>query len=208
MYLSRLIINLKNRQVQKELANRYELHRTIMRAFPATLPEGERILYRVEERPPASGVQILIQSASHPDWHILPTDYLIQDAELKGYALELSPGEQLYFRLLANPTRKIKAIVEPGKEPEAKRVGLLRDEDQETWLLRKAAMHGFQVLNLQISHQPDVKGFTPGKALTFHAVQFDGMLQVIDSPKVVEAVRKGIGSGKGFGCGLLSLAKI
>ena len=34
LYLSRLILNLRSRRVQQELANVYELHRTIMTAFP------------------------------------------------------------------------------------------------------------------------------------------------------------------------------
>ena len=40
----------------------------------------------------------------------------------------------------------------------------------------------------------------------FLAVQFDGVLQVTDPDKLVAAVETGIGSAKGFGFGLLSLA--
>ena len=39
------------------------------------------------------------------------------------------------------------------------------------------------------------------------AVRFDGLLQVTDPDRLRETVRRGIGSGKGFGFGLLSLAR-
>ena len=38
------------------------------------------------------------------------------------------------------------------------------------------------------------------------SVQFDGLLRVTDPDRLRETVRKGIGSGKGLGFGLLSLA--
>jgi len=37
-------------------------------------------------------------------------------------------------------------------------------------------------------------------------VQFDGVLQVINADDFVKTIARGIGSGKGFGFGLLSLA--
>ena len=43
MYLSQLTLNPRTRRVQRELANPYELHRTLMRAYPEALPEGERV---------------------------------------------------------------------------------------------------------------------------------------------------------------------
>ena len=46
------------------------------------------------------------------------------------------------------------------------------------------------------------------RRLQFYAVQFDGVLQVTDADLLVRAVQAGIGSGKGFGFGLLSLAPV
>ena len=37
MYLSRLILNPRNRRVQREIANPYQMHKTLMRCFPAKL---------------------------------------------------------------------------------------------------------------------------------------------------------------------------
>ena len=43
--------------------------------------------------------------------------------------------------------------------------------------------------------------------LKLFSVQFDGVLQVVDTERLVQAIGAGIGSGKAFGCGLLSVAR-
>ena len=53
MFLSKLILNPRNRRVQREIADPYQMHRSLMRAFPDNLsPAAERVL-RV--RIPAAG---------------------------------------------------------------------------------------------------------------------------------------------------------
>jgi len=44
--------------------------------------------------------------------------------------------------------------------------------------------------------------------MRFLSVQFDGVMKVNDPNRLLETVQTGIGSGKGLGCGLLSLAPI
>ena len=56
MYLSRLLLNPRSRQVRSELARPYEMHRTLLRAFPngkvhtgRTEEDASGLLFRVEE---------------------------------------------------------------------------------------------------------------------------------------------------------------
>lgn len=211
MYLSRLTLNVRNRQVQKELANCYEFHRTLMSAFPAALPPGERVLYRLETDARSALAMVLVQSASLPDWSALPAGYSLKAPECKPFAPLLQAGQVLRFRLLANPTRKTKRPPKEGQEPEPWRVGLLKDEEQQAWLQRKAADHGFALNSVQMAAHPDVTGFTyqgeTRRRITFQAVLFDGVLTIRDAQALASAVQNGIGSGKGFGFGLLSLAR-
>ncbi len=44
-------------------------------------------------------------------------------------------------------------------------------------------------------------------AVELRIVQFDGLLEVTDPARFGESLLGGIGSGKGFGCGMLSLAR-
>ncbi len=77
MHLSRLILNPRSRPVQRDLADPYQLHRTVMSGFPATLPNTERVLYRLDEDPRAGRLSLLVQSQEPPDWSALPADYLL-----------------------------------------------------------------------------------------------------------------------------------
>lgn len=43
--------------------------------------------------------------------------------------------------------------------------------------------------------------------VTHLGVQFDGLLQVVDPARLLETIRDGVGSAKGFGYGLLSVAR-
>lgn len=212
LYLTRLSLNLRNRQAQRDLANRYELHRTVLRGFPQALPADERILYRVEEDVRSGVVTILLQSLNLPDWQALPASYLLQPAEVKPFPVAFSAGQMLHFRLLANPTRRIKTPSSAdGEELASKRVGLLKEEQQLQWLARKAETCGFQLLGVRSAKQPDVIGWqSKGKdsrRLTFQSVLFDGVLQVTEPDLFTQALKNGIGPAKGFGFGLLSLAK-
>lgn len=215
MYLSRLILNPRNRRVQKEVADPYQMHRSLMNAFPDNLTSGEeRVLFRLEQRPRSGDLTLLVQSWILPDWSWLAEPnargYLrpvsAPNPAVKEFDLDLAPGQTLAFRLRANPTAK--RLLPDGSR---KRVGLVREEEQRDWLERKAEQGGFRVLSVRTSDQSKVYGWVyqnnTKHKLTLFSVQFDGLLQVEDPDQVQETVRQGIGSGKAFGFGLLSLAR-
>jgi len=210
MYLSRLILNPRNRRVQKEIADLYQMHRSLMRAFPNDLDaEAERVLFRLESHPRTGALILLVQSLTLPDWswlaepgargYLLPVDE--PNPAVKSFDLNLAPGQVLAFRLRANPTVKRKG----------KRLGLYREEEQMKWLERKAEQGGFRLLSARGSRQTVVGGRIHGDDATHKlrllSVQFDGLLQVVDPDQLREAVQRGIGSSKGLGFGLLSLAR-
>ncbi|MGD9100121.1 MAG: type I-E CRISPR-associated protein Cas6/Cse3/CasE [Anaerolineae bacterium] len=220
MHLSRLILNPRNRRVQREVASPYQLHRSLMRAFPDGLKEGqERVLFRLEEHPRTGALTLLVQSLNPPDWSWLQApnarDYLLPEHLLppgvydnpatKPFDLALSPGQVLAFRLRANPTVKRKF-----PNGDHKRVGLYREEEQIQWLERKAELGGFDLLSARTGRQDIIRGQLKRDDKTHQlrllSVQFDGVLRVSDPERLCESVRRGIGSGKGMGFGLLSLA--
>lgn len=212
LFLSRLVLNPASRQVQKELANPYELHRTIMHAFPDTLSPQERILYRLETHRQPPFLVLLVQSHLAPNWAALPqNNYLVVPPQTKTFDPSFEPGQQLAFRLLANPTKRLKS--ETADQP-GKRVALLTSEDQQQWLLRKAQQNGFNVLSVSIvdlDHQLAHKQSSSSQQshrITHRAIRFEGVLQVTNQQLFEQAIRNGIGSAKGFGFGLLSIAKI
>lgn len=206
MYLSRLILNSRNRAVQRDLASPHEMHRTVMRGFPENLDEHEeRILYRLDQIERGDQLCLLVQSQLEPDWTQLDPSYLAQvdmdNPAFKHFELRPVNGQRFTFRLRANPTRRLSQSVGNDK---GKRVGLYKIDEQIQWLNRKAASGGFiveSVLPTQQHRADDRK-----RDLKFLSVQFDGILCVTDAAPFAFALANGIGAGKAFGFGLLSVA--
>jgi len=228
VFLSKLVLNLRNRSACHDLARPYELHRTLLTRGFGARPKAEvgRLLYRVDsdraERP-----VVLVKSDVVPSWD-LPAGYLLGPAETKPFDLTVAIGQRLRFRLRANPTKRV-AEKNPrlGSVMAGKRVGLVTDAERVAWLIRKAEPSGFAipgewfegthpvtgaaepVPNFRVDVIPegrarnDKTGFRDG---AFVAVRFEGVLVVTDPLRFVGAVRAGIGSAKGFGFGLLSVA--
>jgi CRISPR system Cascade subunit CasE len=219
MYLSRLILNPRSRQVRNELADPYEMHRTICTALSDanyTYNEPSGTLFRVDLHPHTRIPNLLVQSRSKPDWSFLYTgknDYLLGENELpldvenpavKELNLQLHDGQVLAFRLRANPTRRLKE--------NARRIGLIKEADQYAWIQRKfetagAALVSVNILNEQFRHGKLFKEKDKTSRLNFLSVQFDGILQVKDKDKLASNIYGGFGSAKGLGFGLLSLAR-
>jgi CRISPR system Cascade subunit CasE len=171
-------------------------------------------------RPDANPV-ILVLSAKEPNW-----DYAFQNADYllaaphKAREWEFSPklDELLQFRLKANTIRKMASGPFKGK-----RVFVGRDKAALLdWLWRKGEAHGFEpVFEKQGKEEWDPhwrietgllrawreKNGEEKEDMSFAFATFDGVLRVKDPKPFMDAVRSGIGPGKAFGFGLLSLAR-
>ena len=83
------------------------------------------------------------------------------------------------------------------------RNGLFDEDAQQAWMVRKAEAGGFRILSVNSVAEGKISGGVKRDEtthnLTLLAVRFDGLLQVTDPAQLVEAVRHGIGSAKGFG---------
>lgn len=218
-YLSRLILNPRSRQVQAELARPYEMHRTLLKAFPdgrVNTPRSEdeavAMLFRVDVNARTGDLCLLVQSQQKADWSLLPdSGYLLPGAAdnpaSKELKLPVRDGLSLSFRLLANPTKRLSTRKDQDAEKtEGKRIGLYTEEEQRLWLERKGKQHGFSVLTVTPSRQQRLDDHKHD--LKLFSVQFDGILRVTDSERFQMALQSGIGSGKAFGFGLLSVAPV
>lgn len=207
IYLSRLILNPASRMVQNERRYPYEMHRTLMRGFDCKR-ECANVLYRLDVSPYFDSMTLLIQSTVRPNWHPLTQvgqgQYLQAPPACKLVELDLPPGRFLQFRLRANPTIKKVRRKENGERRNSNRVPLVREEKQRDWLTKKAEQSGFKLLNAHIN--PEGKQTDYRRHLTLYTILINGHLQITNPTDFTKALQHGIGPGRAFGCGLLSLA--
>jgi CRISPR system Cascade subunit CasE len=227
--LSRLRLNPRSRYARHDLGDCEEMHRTVMAAFPPDAGPSPRrrynVLYRVDVDNRGNPC-LLSQSSVFPDWGHLRAGYLVGAPESKNVEAvyeRLVDGQRLTFRLRANPTKRLFEREDTGKP--GKRVDLRREEDRLEWLGRRATANGFALVDAQV--RPALEGGKPlavanvavasvqrvtgskegGSArITFGSVLFEGLLEVTDRVRFLEALNTGIGPGRAYGFGLLSIA--
>jgi CRISPR system Cascade subunit CasE len=151
---------------------------------------------------------LLIQTWSEPDWEALPREYLTEPAGVKLFAPSLRSGQLLRFLLRANPTVTRRS---EGLEAEArpKRRGLAGLDEQMAWLERQASKSGFELKGamVQSSERWRVRRSGDYPALmTLQVVTYQGHLRIGDPEIFRSVLHLGIGHGKAFGLGLLSVA--
>jgi CRISPR system Cascade subunit CasE len=192
MYLSKIELDPLQRRTQKVLSNMYEAHRLVMWGFQAFDKEKSgRVLFRIEPEKLEKRVVILIQSEVEPEWNDLP------DVMTKSWEPALRKGARYRFRLRANPV-----VTRDGK-----RFGLVGEAAQRRWLERKDV--GLVWRDYRVIDEGYMKmRRTENKEVPYKSVRFEGIVQIDDPAKALQALREGIGPAKGFGFGLLSLAKV
>lgn len=205
--------------------------------LPKHLQETPRhkfnILHRLEIDKDRGQAVLLVQSGVKPDWRFLPEDYA-DELQCKAVGEQYGRIENemtLVFRLQANPTKRIgESYQHPDEkkreefaakfrdDKKRRRISMNKDEERIEWLERKGSAAGFRLAKIKVAPTVEnVVSAEEGKInfrkegnspkITFGSVVFEGVLQVTDVEKFKEALRIGIGTGKAYGFGLLSIAK-
>ncbi|WP_111746057.1 type I-E CRISPR-associated protein Cas6/Cse3/CasE [Salinisphaera orenii] len=198
MHLARLTLDLRNARARRDLADAYDMHRSLVRAF-ATDGNGTppRFLWRLEPESAWREPVVLVQSNHEPDWSAFPMPgYLQKTIEAKTVDLNdvLVTDRRYRFRLFANPT-----VTQRGK-----RYGVANENDQLDWLGRQGHKAGFTVDTALVT-STNVLGVRGGKICLRQAC-FEGILSVVEPSSLRATIERGIGPGKAFGLGLLSVS--
>ncbi|MCS6803441.1 MAG: type I-E CRISPR-associated protein Cas6/Cse3/CasE [Dehalococcoidia bacterium] len=236
MILSRLWLNPRSRLVQQDLADCQAMHRRLLSAFADDIGgrAGAGLLYRIEPAAAGRPLTLLAQSLVMPDWTRLPEGWLLPVAgnpalsDLGAVLDRIGVGMRFRFRLRANATRKIDTKSGPdGARRNGRRVPVRGDEGRLRWIASKAQEAGFAIETVRASAEsaaapvlavdarpePVVRGWRPGGAgemrrLTLASVLYEGVLRVTDPSAFRNAIGAGIGPGKAYGMGLLSIAPL
>ena len=203
MYLSRIAIDLKNRNTLRALDNPEILHGMIEACFPG---ERERNLWRLDSL--NGQTYLLMLSATKPDFTPLAAQIGQNGAlgEIRDYQPlqdKILPGSVWRFRLVANP---VKSVPQPG-ERRGKVTAIPIAAHQRDWLLRQAERNGFLLNPDQFeSVRSEWHIFrNKGRTVSVLGVTFEGVLTVTDADAFKAALLQGIGRGKAYGMGLLTV---
>lgn len=225
MKLSRLHLDVADRTVRSALGDPHRMHQLVMSAFPAVEAPARAklgVLHRVEASDLGRSM-LYVQSATTPDWSLLPPSVFdgrhespIEVRDLAEDIAGLRPGQILMFRLLANVTRRIDTKTrEDGIRRHGKRVPLRDHDARVAWLQRKAAGAGFGLVQgwsghpeLRVIEHAPVEGQRGDgddrRRITLEGVTFEGLLRVVEPGAFQSAVQAGIGPARAYGFGLLS----
>lgn len=172
-------------------------------------------------------VVIVVQSALEPNWEYAfhNAQYLLAaPPEVKLFEPRFSKGQCLRFRLTVNPTRRLRENSPDAKEESVgKRVPVQIDRVVD-WLDCRGRTAGFSVekehaivvrswyvyfdKNKPKNEKGDGDKRTRDQKGRLRLVRFDGVLRVTDPDLFRQTLIHGIGSGKAFGFGLLSVESI
>ncbi|MBQ6327012.1 MAG: type I-E CRISPR-associated protein Cas6/Cse3/CasE [Clostridia bacterium] len=206
MYMTRMELDTARRATVLALASPNLLHGAIEAAFPG---ERKRRLWRVD---PLNGRQyLLIVSEDRPDLTAACAQFGMEGGswETRDYAPFLSrieAGSCWHFRLAANPT-----VSKAHDQGERGRVyAHVTADQQKKWLLSRAEKHGFCLEGSDFDIvSRGVITFNKGadrRRVTLGVCTFEGILRVSDAERFRAALTEGIGRGKAYGVGLLTIA--
>lgn len=228
MYLTQMPLNPQRRSTRDLVASPQRVHAAVLAGFLPGAPTRGRVLWRLDADGPHD-LNLFVVSAEVPSFDSLveqagwTSSPVWRTADYEGFLGRLSAGQRWVFRLVANPVRNVRdeqtLRSADGRLPRGSRVPLIKESDQREWLLSRGPSLGFSVVpgasggpNLSVTQSRrqrfDRRSDGEPRKVTLQTVQYDGVLEVIDASALRRALTEGVGSGKGYGCGLLTLAPV
>lgn len=217
MVLSRVALDSAKRSTMIALQNPALFHGAVERAFE---PRTKRALWRVDML--YGRRYLLLLSEETPNLSGIVEQFGTGEApETRDYAplLErIQQGSSWKFRLHANPTfSSINAKGSRGKVHACTLVGMPKAEEEKPgrktqygWIRSQAEKHGFAVdeNDLNIARLQWYAFSKPtGERVRLLGVTYEGTLTITDTQAFYNALIGGIGRGKPYGMGLLTVTR-
>ena len=205
MFISKIYLDNRKQATAKALYNRGIMHGTLEGCFKG---ERQHPLWRVEKK--GNRFFVLVISKDAPDFSSLVDqlgdERVLPQTKLYDNYLEngIRQGDLMHFRLTANPTIK--------KDGKRIPLNMKRTENHDycaaDWLRDRLSFHGAELISGEISAFEKHRIIRNQKMITLVSADFDGELKVVDRDKFVDALKNGIGHGKAYGCGMITVMRI
>ena len=205
-WLARIELNTRSPEVRRDLGNVELLHKRMMLLVPDDLGTDPRalagLLFRLEQS--AYAATLLVQSRLEMTPGRLPEGYgRIQMRDLTPMLEALTKGRAVQYRIAGNASKR-KAVGSKSDTDTTRRgpIVALHGQAAEDWWRDRARTAGLCLHSLVSSPDAAARG---GK-IRHDLTRFDGTASIEDPQALTEALLNGIGRGKSYGAGLLSLA--
>lgn len=208
MYLTQFKLNRARFGARRLVSSPEALHAAVRAAIPGDhVTDHGRQLWRLDQQ--ADGGHVLyMTSTTVPDlthlveqagWPTLPDGW--RTKSLTGLFESLHAGQEWNFRLAVNPVQV------DHTHPDRVRV-VVRQTDRTAWLVKSSPRWGFTVRENDIRTLGDDNlSFRKGKGnVTLVRGNYFGKLTITDPDALRTAMSSGLGRGRAYGCGLLTLA--
>ncbi len=211
--LTLLQLNPRSRAAARDLRDTQGMHRTLTGLLAADLTDEASprarhgLLHRVERD--ATGVRVLVQSAEPLDPSRLPTGYLAADPQTRDLAPLLnwlSLGLTVRYRIDASPTRCTPPTPLGGGRFRRGARRPLFGQAATDWWSGKAQAAGLDVLDVSHVSLGPATGNRDGRRVTTTLTRYEGIATVTDPETLRQVIGNGIGTGRAYGAGLLSIA--
>lgn len=203
MYLSRIPLDFTDRNTMKALSSPSMFHGAISDSFMGERPD---VLWRIDNL--NNQLFMLILSIDKPNLTNFSRQFSNGDHwETKDYdqlTKRIKDGNVLRFRLTANPTKSVSD--KNGKR--GKIAAHITTEHQKNWLIQKGTQNGFSVneRSFDVVQSKWYRFYKHGNnCVTLLSVTYEGILEITDAEKFKSALTKGIGRGKAYGMGLMTV---
>ena len=212
VWLTRLAPGKDSGAIRQDMRDSVRLHKRVMSLFPDGTGSQARsrygVLFRMEDT--SAGPQLLLQSTHEPDLTVLPRGYdQAQSRPLDPLLDALRPGLTIRYRCVASPVRK------PGATARAAyhlpKVVALSGAAADDWWIRQSEASGI-ITHKAHSHPVDAARGTrtpddkPPQHIRHARTCFEGTATIADPERLRLKIAEGIGRGKAYGCGLLTIA--
>lgn len=206
MYLTRMRLNIAKRDTLRALSCHSWFHGAVEDALSRT---NDRKLWRIDKL--GGEYYLIVVSREKPDMSSAARQFGYPDDTFPWETLDydrflasLGKGTRWHFRLTANPSmrsRKDRTIYAHA--------GV---NNQTKWLMERAQKNGFAIKENEFRIVESrwlsfKKNLSENKRVTILSVTYEGIMEITDSELVSKALVTGIGRGKAYGQGMMTLMR-
>ena len=204
MYISRVELDIYNRQKIRDLTHLGAYHNWVEQSFIEESGVRSRKLWRLDKI--NDNKYLLLVSGEKPNLKLLEKYGVAGSAVTKDYDAYISKiktGMKLRFRLVTNP---VHAVMEGGKRGSEK--PHITAEFQKKFFMERTIKNGFEVNEDEVNIVE--RGFellrkSGSKSVKVVKATFEGVLTVVDEDKFKSVLENGFGKKKAYGFGLMTV---